>query len=60
VGIVYGAPIPFVLRAVRDPSQRHYELIGDGYFHGIMHGEALEFPGVKAETLFIIYDNCLE
>lgn len=42
VAILNGAPVPFILReAERDSSaEPAYRLVGDGYFHGLMHGEA--------------------
>jgi hypothetical protein len=37
VCVLLGCPVPIVLRAVED----HYELVGDIYLDGIMHGEAM-------------------
>ena len=39
VAIVKGAKVPLILRPVEDIK---WELIGDSYVHGIMHGEAFE------------------
>ena len=39
VAIVKGAKVPLILRPVEDTK---WELIGDSYVHGIMHGEAFE------------------
>ena len=41
VWILAGAKVPFVLRA----QQTHYQVIGETYLHGMMHGEALQQPG---------------
>ncbi|KAF2127469.1 HET-domain-containing protein [Dothidotthia symphoricarpi CBS 119687] len=40
VFVVPGANIPFIMRRL-DPG--HYEVIGEAYIHGIMHGEANRF-----------------
>jgi hypothetical protein len=37
--ILRGARMPFVLRRRDD---RQYQLIGEAYVHGIMHGEAVQ------------------
>ena len=38
VCIFYGGSIPFVLRLV---GRGQYEVVGDGYLHGFMEGEAM-------------------
>jgi hypothetical protein len=40
VVIILGCASPLVLRAV----ESHYELVGECYVHGIMHGEAMRGP----------------
>lgn len=37
VWLFEGAPFPFILRRLRNG---HYQIVGDAYVHGIMHGEA--------------------
>lgn len=37
VWLLEGAPFPFILRRLRNG---HYQIVGDAYVHGIMHGEA--------------------
>ena len=55
LGVVCGAPIPFVLRAVDGQSSEGcYELIGDCYVHGLMYGQVLELPDVKVEKFRIV------
>ena len=50
VCVLIGGPVPFVLRPEAQKSSRHskanrlWSMIGDCYVHGIMDGEALEFP----------------
>ncbi|KAF5675871.1 het-domain-containing protein [Fusarium circinatum] len=44
VWILEGCRIPCLLRPSGDGR---YKLVGEAYVHGIMHGEALEEPGVK-------------
>jgi len=41
--VLYGGQLPFVIRGV----ERHFELIGEAYLHGIMDGEALKGVDVK-------------
>lgn len=48
VCIFAGAPFPFVIRSIDD---EFYELLGDAYMHGIMHGEAM--PQDEAELEWI-------
>jgi len=36
--IPLGCEVPYILRKDKD---KYYTLVGEGYFHGIMHGEAL-------------------
>ena len=49
VAIVKGAKVPLILRPMDDAK---WELIGDCYIHGIMHGEA--FKKQKCEDMEII------
>ncbi|KAF5611424.1 heterokaryon incompatibility protein [Fusarium subglutinans] len=44
VWILDGCQVPCLLRHTGDGR---YKLVGEAYVHGIMHGEALEEPGVK-------------
>ncbi len=38
VVLLLGGDMPFVLRSRSD----HYQLIGDAYVHGVMHGELMQ------------------
>ena len=49
VAILYGCPIPFLLRESDDGT---YKILGDCYIHGLMDGEGLE--GEFEETEFAI------
>lgn len=40
VWLLAGASVPFILRRCDNES---YELVGEAYLHGVMHGEALEW-----------------
>ncbi|QSZ33465.1 hypothetical protein DSL72_005033 [Monilinia vaccinii-corymbosi] len=40
VWLFAGAAVPFILRRRQD---EFYELVGEAYLHGVMHGEALEW-----------------
>ncbi|GFF23708.1 hypothetical protein IFM58399_00403 [Aspergillus lentulus] len=46
--LLYGGVVPFCLR--RSEQKNIYQLVGEAYIHGIMHGEALDFEGVRAQT----------
>lgn len=54
VVIILGCASPLVLRAV----ESHYELVGECYVHGIMHGEAMRGPLKRSyETVDSDYDR---
>ncbi|RFU27993.1 hypothetical protein B7463_g8347, partial [Scytalidium lignicola] len=48
ITVMYGAVVPFCLR--RDEHRNMYQLQGEAYIHGIMHGEALDFEEVQTQT----------
>jgi hypothetical protein len=48
--ILYGASVPFVLRK----SSEVFELIGECYIHGIMHGEAFNADNKGLKMISII------
>ncbi|KAJ9621023.1 hypothetical protein H2203_007610 [Taxawa tesnikishii (nom. ined.)] len=52
VCLLYGGRVPFVLRPVPDTDKFH--LIGETYVHGLMHGEALDMPGLEKRVFTII------
>jgi len=56
IALLYGGKTPFVLRTTSKSShmETHYNLIGDSYIDGIMHGEAVEASLGKVEIDFII------
>lgn len=68
VAVLFRGPFPYILRPVSD-SQLTYELAGEYYVDGTMHGKALhhvrenaEAPGVqattsKSRTMFFITGN---
>lgn len=43
IWILAAAPTPFALRKAVDTGANAYELVGEAYVHGAMHGEALGF-----------------
>lgn len=43
-----GARVPFIIRDRQDGT---YELLGDAYIHGIMHGEAMNWEGIEWEDI---------
>ncbi len=44
VWVLAGAKVPFLLRPLDDGR---YQVVGQAYVHGIMHGEALRFTNFK-------------
>jgi Heterokaryon incompatibility protein (HET) len=52
VCIIYGAPAPFVLKKSIQRTGA-YRLVSECYIHGIMDGESLLFPDIKAEVFYI-------
>lgn len=52
VAVFHGAQVPCVLRRVdAKQSGNMYRLVGEGYFHGVMDGEALKFGQEEIITL---------
>lgn len=49
IGLFKGGKVPLILRQVANGSP--WQLVGEGYIHGIMHGEA--FEEVKCENIWI-------
>jgi hypothetical protein len=52
IAILFGAPVPFVLR--RDREHNHFLLIGECYVSSIMEGEAMKnLDESKVEDLWL-------
>lgn len=54
--ILRGSQVPFVLRPRQEGSrvagtERRYELVGEAYIHGLMHGEIVRFRGERETNL---------
>ncbi len=56
VAIFNGGHVPFVLRRFESGNGQElaYRLVGDGYFHGLMHGEALSLDTYDERDLVIV------
>ncbi|MCJ1306637.1 hypothetical protein MMC25_000280 [Agyrium rufum] len=56
VAIIAGGPVPFVLRQAEDqkPLEQVYRLVGDGYFHGLMHREAAALDGYVDKSVTLV------
>ena len=56
VAIFNGGNVPFILRKLDsgDGQELAYRLVGDGYFHGLMHGEALSLDTYDERDLVIV------
>jgi len=52
--IAAGGKIPFLLRPVGSPEARRYQLLGETYVHGIMHGEALSSSDVDWKEIALV------
>lgn len=46
--VIYGCPIPFILRRKVDENGESFRIVGCAYVHGIMDGEAVEGEGSAA------------
>jgi hypothetical protein len=53
VVILYGGDFCFVLHDV--DATKKFELIGDVYVHGVMHGELVNDPALDNSELFELY-----
>ena len=54
VAIFNGGIIPFVIRPQLKDDRTVFTLVGNGYFHGLMHGEALNLPSYTPEEITLI------
>ncbi|KAL9614603.1 MAG: hypothetical protein Q9167_000891 [Letrouitia subvulpina] len=56
VAIFNGGNVPFILRRFEPGNERElvYRLVGDGYLHGLMHGEALSLDTYDERDLVIV------
>ena len=56
VAVLNGGNVPFILRRFESVNEQElvYRLVGDGYFHGLMHGEALSLDTYEERDLVII------
>jgi hypothetical protein len=50
VAILFGGATPFLLR---DDGDGFYKLVGEGYVHGLMHGEATGWEGLEEMDFMI-------
>lgn len=56
VAIFNGGNVPFILRRFESGNEQElvYRLVGDGYFHGLMHGEAQSLDTYDERDLVIV------
>ena len=54
VTILYGGVVPFIIRPQLRDSKTVYTLVGHGYFHGLMHGEALDLPSFAPGEIVLV------
>lgn len=56
VTILNGGNVPFILRRTEPENEQEvaYKLVGDGYFHGLVHGEALSLDTYDERDLVIV------
>ena len=50
VCLFYGGSVPFIIRPV---GNRNYRLIGHGYFHGLMHGQAFNLHSFRGQKIVL-------
>lgn len=48
IAVLYGGAVPFCLR--RSDDEETCRVVGEAYVHGIMHGEAIGWEGMRDET----------
>lgn len=55
VCIIMGSTVPFILREVDVAQSRSttFVIVGEGYIHGIMNGEALTMEGFKVTDIIL-------
>ena len=57
VAVFNGGSVPFILRRLEsenEQQQSEFRLVGDGYFHGLMHGEVLSLDTYCESDLVIV------
>jgi hypothetical protein len=54
VAVFRHAAVPFVVRGVEEGVGSRYELLGEAYVHGIMHGEVMEMDGLKMGDVTLV------
>lgn len=57
VAVFNGGNVPFILRrleAGNEQQECQFRLVGDGYFHGLMHGEVLSLDTYHERDLVIV------
>ena len=47
VCLLFGGQVPYIIR----PQGKEYRFLGEAYIHGIMNGEALQWDGIRMETI---------
>ncbi|EXJ66070.1 uncharacterized protein A1O5_10684 [Cladophialophora psammophila CBS 110553] len=53
VAVFHGCAVPFLLRKRDDGHNRHYQVVGECYVHGIMHGEALSAHSPEEHVMLV-------
>ena len=56
IAVILGGPAPFQLAEAEQDgtTQATYRFIGDGYFHGLTHGEALSLDSYHEEDILLV------
>jgi hypothetical protein len=54
VCLFYGGASPFVIRPCSAAPDTEFQLIGHGYFHGLMHGEAFDMRTFKPQRIGLV------
>jgi hypothetical protein len=53
IAIFSGGSLPFLVRSTSANVESDYTIVGHGYFHGLMNGEAYDLQTFKPRTLMI-------
>ncbi|KIW89714.1 uncharacterized protein Z519_09870 [Cladophialophora bantiana CBS 173.52] len=53
IAVFYGCAVPFLLRKRDDGHDHNYQVVGECYVHGIMHGEALSTHSPEDQVMLV-------
>lgn len=54
IAVFYGGPIPFIVRPQTATENTDFTLVGHGYLHGLMYGEAFDVDTFKPQRFVLV------